>query len=526
MSISDVITGSRTWWVEQGHVLETLKRIPDKTIQTVVTSPPYWGLRDYSTSPQIWGGESGCDHDWNAYKKPGNTWGTPNKNVPGLIHKSMETNTSFVPEKEQAFCSKCGAWLGELGNEPIHDCAGWATGERCGQCFICHLTEIFMETWRVLRDDGTLWINIGDSYAQSGGSGSGDYQKRHKQFGKVISPGTAQKPRTAPPGLKPKDLCGIPWRLAFSLQAEGWYLRSDVTWHKNALPESVKDRPSQTKEYVFLFAKSGRYYYDLEAIREPYNPVSIERKKYPTSKLGGEPGQSKVKGGKGSMGGGVNTQLKDNLSGANKTNVWRITNEPANWDYCSTCKTIFIKTERKRIKRYKEIDKNGNERTVLKCPVCGDKNGWVGHYATFPCELPSTCIKAGGSTKVCEVCGDSWERIVEPSKDYEKHLGKGFHDHSSDGDQGRLQKRGASIPSINADYITIGWKPACSCENKGLESSIVLDPFSGSGRTGLAALRLGMRFIGIELNENYADISRLLIEEDMPLLNKFMQGVR
>jgi hypothetical protein len=146
------------------------------------------------------------------------------------------------------------------------------------------------------------------------------------------------------------------------------------------------------------------------------------------------------------------------------------------------------------------------------------------HYATFPCELPSTCIKAGGSTKVCEVCGDSWERIVEPSKDYEKHLGKGFHDHSHDKTQGMRQKK--TMARVLADYRTVGWKPACSCENKGLESSIVLDPFSGSGRTGLAALRLGMRFIGIELNKNYADISRLLIEEDMPLLNKFMQGVR
>ncbi|MGD9552539.1 MAG: site-specific DNA-methyltransferase [Candidatus Caldatribacteriota bacterium] len=522
MSISDVIIGNRTWHIEQGHVIDVLKRIPDKSIQTVVTSPPYFNLRSYGTEPQIWGGDKNCEHKWVFYTKSSNTWGIPNKNVPGLIHKNVETNTSFVPEQEQAFCSKCGAWYGELGNEPLHDCAGWATGNRCGQCFICHLTEVFMEIWRILRDDGTLWVNIGDSYAQSGGSGSGEYQKRHKQFGKVIKPGTIQQPRTAPPGLKPKDLCGIPWRLALSLQAEGWYLRSDIIWHKNAMPESVKDRVSLVHEYIFMLTKSERYYFDQESIREPYNPVSIERKRYPTPKLGGEPGQPKVKGGKGSLGGGVTTLLKDNLSGANKKSVWRITNEPTNWDYCSTCRTIFIKADRNRIKRYKETDENGNEKTIRECPVCGDKNGWVGHYASFSTELPETCIKAGASIRACEICGSPWQRIVEPSTEYAKYLGRGFHDHSHDKTQGRRQTK--KKLKLTADYCTVGWKPTCKCDNKGLISSIVLDPFSGSGRSGLAALRLGMRFIGIELNYDYVDISRKLIEEDMPLINVFMQG--
>ncbi len=522
MSISDVINGKRTWWIELGHVLEVLAKIPDKSIQTVITSPPYFNLRVYGTHPQVWGGDKNCEHDWIPYIKPGNTWGTPNKNVPGLIHKNVETNTSFVPDQEQAVCSKCGAWLGELGNEPIHDCVGWATGNRCGQCFICHLTEIFMEVWRVLRDDGTLWINIGDSYSQSGGSGSGEYQKRHKQFGKVINSGTAQQPRTAPPGLKPKDLCGIPWRLAFSLQAEGWYLRSDIIWYKNSLPTSAKDRCSDTHEYIFMFTKKQNYYFDQEAIREPYNPVSIKRKKYPTSKLGGEPGQDKVKGGKGSLGGGVNTVIKNKLSGANKKTIWRITNEPTNWDYCSNCKSIFIGADRKRVKRQKFVDEHGDERTIRKCPVCGETDAWVGHYASFPTELPSTCIKAGASEKACEICGSPWKRIVEPSKEYAKYLGKGFHDHSHDKTQGMRQEK--TMARVLADYRTVGWEPTCKCDNKGLGSSIILDPFSGSGRSGLAALRLGRRYIGIELNPNYVDISKKLIEEDMPLLNIYMQG--
>ena len=521
MSIDSVLKGDRTWWIEHGHVLEALRRIPDESIQMVVTSPPYFNLRTYGTSPQVWGGNENCQHEWDSYIKPRNTWGTPNKNVPGLIHKSVETNTSFVPEQEQAVCVKCGAWRGELGNEPLHDCLGWATGNRCGACYVCNITEIFREIRRVLRDDGTVWLNIGDSYAQSGGSGSGEYQKRHKQFGKVIKQGTAQQPRNAPPGLKPKDLCGIPWRVALSLQADGWYLRNDIIWHKNALPESVTDRCSVVHEYIFMLAKNERYYFDQEAIREPYHPSSIERKKYPIPKFNSISGQPMVKGGKGLLGGGVNILVEGNLSGANKKTIWRITNESTNWNYCNTCKTIFINEDRKRIKRIKFKDESGYDKVTMICPVCGDKNGWQGHYATFATELPATCIKAGSSHKACEICGSPYRRIVEPSKDYAKFLGKGFWDHSYDETQGRMQKK--NIPSLVADYVTVGWQATCSCDSSGTASSVVLDPFSGSGRSGLAALRLGRRYIGIELNEVYVDISRKLIEEDMPLLNFYLQ---
>ncbi len=516
MSIVDVINGKRNWIVQQGHVLDVLAGIPDKSVQMVITSPPYFNLRSYSVDPLIWGGDENCFHDWSAYIKPGNTWGEPNKNVPGLIHKSADTNNSLVGPQEQAVCVKCGAWRGDLGSEPLHDCQGWATGERCGTCFICNMTRIFMEIWRVLRDDGVCFINIGDSYAQSGGSGSGEYQKRHKQFGKVIEQGTAQKPRTAPKGLKPKDLSGIPWRLAFSLQAEGWYLRNDIVWHKNALPESTKDRCSSVHEYIFMLTKKPNYYFDQEAIREPYHPDSVQRKRYPTSKLGAEPGQTRVKGGKGSLGGGVNTQLSPTASGANKTTIWRITNEPSNWDYCCNCKSLFIGTERKRIKKHKTDDGNGNELTTKECPGCGSRDDWVAHYASFPVALPDTAIKAGSSHKTCSACGAPYERILEPSEEYAKYLGKGYHDHSHDKTHGMLQTR---PPSMNAEYVTVGWQPTCKCNAPAGGPSVVLDPFSGTARSGLAALRLGRRYIGIELSEKYAEVSRRLIEEDMPLFN-------
>ena len=172
-----------------GDALVEVKRLPADTFQTCVTSPPYWGLRDYGVENQI----------------------------------GAEDNLSD---------------------------------------YIDHLTNIFSEVRRVLRPDGTLWLNIGDAYT----SGNRTWRGRDRK-----NPARAMSYRPpTPEGLKPKDLIGIPWRLAFALQEDGWYLRSDIIWHKpNAQPESVKDRPTQAHEYLFLFSKSEKYFYDYKAIREP-----------------------------------------------------------------------------------------------------------------------------------------------------------------------------------------------------------------------------------------------------------------
>jgi site-specific DNA-methyltransferase (cytosine-N4-specific) len=172
-----------------GHALDALRSIPSGTFQTAITSPPYWGLRDY---------------------------GIPN----------------------------------QLGAEPTVD------------EFVESLVTIFEELRRTLKDDGTFWLNIGDSYT-SGGRTWRQSDKKLPQRGMNYRPAT-------PSGLKPKDLIGVPWRLAFALQANGWYVRSDIIWHKpNVLPESVKDRPSRSHEHIFLLTKNEKYFYDYEAAREP-----------------------------------------------------------------------------------------------------------------------------------------------------------------------------------------------------------------------------------------------------------------
>jgi DNA modification methylase len=207
-----------------GDNRETLKRLPEQSVQTVVTSPPYWGLRDYGEGDQI-------------------------------------------------------------GLEPTPD------------EFVEQLCLVFDEVWRVLKDDGTLWLNLGDSYAAMRDSKATPDTLRAGDGTKVSTAANRNPANLKQAGLKHKDLVGIPWRVAFALQARGWYLRSDIIWHKpNPMPESVTDRPTKSHEYIFLLTKSPRYYYDYEAVKEEASPESIARMQRGVSEnhknTNGAPGQT------------------------------------------------------------------------------------------------------------------------------------------------------------------------------------------------------------------------------------------
>ena len=182
-----------TWQVRLGDVRDTLASLPDQSVQCCVTSPPYWGLRDY-----------GVD--------------------------------------------------GQLGLEPTPD------------AYVANLVAVFREVRRVLRDDGTLWLNLGDSYNAQPGQRKATDAAGDKQQTNIGAVGIGSR---SVDSLKPKDLVGIPWRVAFALQLDGWYLRSDIIWHKpNPMPEPVTDRPTKAHEYIFLLTKAERYYYDAAAIAE------------------------------------------------------------------------------------------------------------------------------------------------------------------------------------------------------------------------------------------------------------------
>lgn len=253
----------------------------DESVQSVVTSPPYWALRKYDIPPSIWGGDAGHDHEFVALEgKEAFTgkrrWQHNLTNTPistGQVHEKKRTTVlrSTSPESwgeitQGAFC-ECAAWLGWLGLEPTVD------------LYVTHMVEVFREIRRVLRKDGTLWLNLGDCYhsADRGGSRldqhrweSSELQSKRADRG---GSGIPMAPNRCPQvGLKDKDLVGIPWRVAFALQADGWWLRSDIVWSKpNPMPESTKDRPTRSHEYLFLMSRAERYYYDTDAIREPFS---------------------------------------------------------------------------------------------------------------------------------------------------------------------------------------------------------------------------------------------------------------
>ena len=249
----------------QGEVLDILRTLQDESINCCVTSPPYWGLRDYGVDGQL-----------------------------GL--------------------------------------------ERTPEEYVARMVEIFREVRRVLRKDGTLWLNLGDSYNGSGGAG-GDYNAGGIKEGQPKYKGRNTG------SLKPKDLVGIPWRVAFALQADGWYLRQDIIWHKpNPMPESVTDRCTKAHEYVFLMSKSAKYYYDHEAIKEPSatfenRPPGVERNRlydynskenqYPEAYL------KNIKGDKSERGvtrttEGLNLKTQDEKTSAlrNRRSVWTVTTKP------------------------------------------------------------------------------------------------------------------------------------------------------------------------------------------------------
>ena len=249
--------------VLEGDVMEVLKTLPDESVQCCITSPPYFGLRDYQIPPSVWPKPSSqlskisCQHEWiteeveREMRRGLGLKDSPASTRGGAI-KCAEVETQRF---ERGFCRHCGAWKGCLGLEPTPE------------LYVAHMVEVFREARRVLRSDGTLWLNLGDCYANDGkwGGETGGKQAyldddNRKRVGR-------EKRLT---GLKPKDLVGIPWMLAFALRADGWWLRSEIIWFKpNPFPESVTDRPTKAHEQLFLLTKSARYFYDAEAIKEP-----------------------------------------------------------------------------------------------------------------------------------------------------------------------------------------------------------------------------------------------------------------
>ena len=334
---------------------------------------------------------------------------------------------------------------------------------------------MFRECKRILRDDGTLWVNIGDSYAGSG-NGSGDYREDGASISKNDAKYGTHKPGT-PNGLKPKDLIGIPWMLAFALRADGWYLRQDIIWAKpNPMPESVKDRCTKSHEYIFLLSKSQKYYYDSKAIMEL--ATGFDGRK-----------DTKYKGGPKDMAGGAHER----------------------WQY----KNLQPDGQQPNTMHLNRLE--GNE---YMSPVRNKRDVWTvttkpykgAHFATFNPELIKPCILAGAPETCCAKCGAPYERITE-KRDADVQNPRAFakKGNADRNDTGEIYKEMVTI--------TTGYRPTCNC-NAGTSSGIVFDPFVGSGTTVATAMQLGRKGIGLDLSLKYLheNAKARVDEQRLPLM--------
>jgi hypothetical protein len=397
-----------------------------------------------------------------------------------------------VQETSQGqFCQLCNAWRGNLGLEPTP------------QLFVDHIVEVMRGVWRVLRDDGVLWLNLGSSYASHdlGGYRAGEFLnpggKQPKKQGKHRN--RAGTP--CPAGFKPKDLISIPWMVALALQADGWYLRSAMPWiKKNPMPESVRDRPTNAHEFVFLLSKSKRYFYDGEAVKMPHCPDG--RKK--TSVKGG-PGSIQHRDGERWPGTGRNRRTSDTFR---ESLALRIAQQ----------RQYLAHLEHVQANGGMMVDEDGGPVALLV-----NTSGFSGsHFAVFPTKLIQPLIAAGSSEYgCCSSCGSPWERVVEKEGLTTTEKRKMIGSSPKRGDGGKLVTQNLDYAGGHGSNIreskTTGWRPTCKC-NADVVPCVVFDPFGGSGTTALQADRMGRNAVIIELNETYATkLSYQRIAGDAPM---------
>lgn len=465
----------------EGDVLTQLRTLAYESVHCVITSPPYWGLRDYGTG--TWeGGDPACDHV--EKRQPQNLAALADRLAPRLNPRNPTRldDEQVNTRQYRSVCGKCEAVRvdHQLGLEKTPD------------EYVANMVDVFREVKRVLRHDGTVWLNLGDSYASQGGAKpAGMY---HHNTGQGQNRQDAGQPaRYGVDGLKSKDLVGIPWMVAFALRADGWYLRSDIIWHKpNPMPESVVDRPTKAHEYLFLLTKSPKYFYDHEAIKEPVAKVQpprrFGRKEYEEpQRTGGHVAarEMALTTGQGTTASAGNHfgRVFGGESKRNRRSVWTVTTKP-----------------------FKGA-----------------------HFAVFPEKLIEPCVLAGTSdTGVCVACGAPQTRVVvkgEPDLAHQIACGgdaTGAYTGTATKDYGaaRAQDPSATKARILAGMVakrTVDWSRTCDCPfTDDPVAATILDPFSGSGTTGVVALKHGRNYIGIELNPEYAALSRARIEASIP----------
>lgn len=398
--------------IYQGEALEVLKTFPDESIDCVITSPPYWALRDYGVE-------------------------------------------------------------GQLGLESTF------------QEYIDKLCNVFDEIKRVLKKEGTCWVNIGDtymgnsSYSEKGRQGFGNdkigmINKKQWVDPKYASAGDSRlraREHVESTNIKSKSLCMIPSRFAIEMINRGWILRNEIIWHKpNCMPSSVKDRFTVDFEKIFFFVKSKKYFFETQ--REPHNIESIKRD--------------------------ARGRYSDKLDKG---------------EYSTSYKSEYVdynnlqeKLENGELRGVHPVGRN--KRTVWDITTKGFSGA---HFAVFPEKLIETPIKAGCPSQICSKCGKARELIIEREGQSSAELAKNLDKTIFQSEQGQKQNLRAPQEAFNRNIINKGYSD-CGCNEK-FNRGITLDPFMGAGTTGLVALKLGRNYVGIELNSKYIEIAKKRISE-------------
>lgn len=386
-----------------------------------------------------------------------------------LIQGDAEEVLSTLPERSIQCCVTSPPYFGlrsyldidhpdkalEIGSEPT--VAG----------YVQTMVAVFRAVRRVLRDDGTLWLNLGDSYCTRSVARDDGMRTVIKDYAgnaglpswsEYAAQGKARySSQMRAEGLKDKDLIGIPWRMALALQDDGWYLRSDIIWAKvNPMPESVTDRPTSAHEHVFLLAKRPTYFYDGDAIRER----------------------------------AWDWGMRDRIASKHNTEGFRIAGQSPHTGFTNGNAAASGRNKR-------------NWWAIASQPFPG------AHFATMPEALVDPCVLAGSSPRACGVCGAPWARVVGqetrpnvPSLTG-KYNGVGVHRTVSGG-----------VGQDRRHRINAGWQPTCTHDDDTGQCTI-LDPFCGSGTVGVVALRHGRRFIGIDLSADYLTLATRRIEASL-----------
>jgi DNA modification methylase len=511
------------------------RRIKPKSINMAMCSPPYWGLRFYGTEPQIWDADPNCDHDFQArvfLMHSGR----------GDAQKSAKySEQERIPDRElsDATCVKCRAWRGELGLEPNF------------KMFIEHLIQIFDGVWDLLRDDGTLWVNFGDTYSGSGGNNTncsysrkgsgGSGEQGDGVYARLKKRASFQARRFDTSGIPGKSLCMIPERFAIVMIERGWILRSKVIWHKpNIMPQSAKDKFTPDWEFVFVFTKSNKTLYwtndkigkivskqpkgikGIEGIDWDWAIRERDGTKYKKSNWEGhanffetqyEPYETEPKQ--------IVQYLKSDYEGDSLKDYLSAGAQDA-----SDTKRRIIANMRARFggdkapgygnrlysgKPWDPHTKLGRiKRSVWSIPTesYGDE-----HYAAYPVELCITPVLAGCPEYICNKCGLPRTTIIKETRTDTPpglDIGNGKSGSSTD-PNASLHNSELSIKRQQIIRDEIGMTD-CGC-NAGWHSGVVLDMFSGTGATGEAALSLGRDFVGIDVNAKFCELSLKRLEK-------------